>query len=89
MIISRTYFNKFFNQTYQCSPTVYANQKRIERAKLFLQSGGFSNEEISYLSGFNDVKYFYIVFLKLTGQTTREYKKEFEKIQGSHFVMNE
>lgn len=84
--ISRTYFNKLFAQVYQCPPTVYANQKRIERAKQFLQSGGFSNEEIASLCGFNDVKYFYVVFKKVTGLTTREYKKEFEKIHETRFV---
>ena len=62
--ISRTYFNKLFYQTYGCTPTVYANTKRIERAKQFLNSGGFSNEEIASLCGFNDVKYFYVVFKK-------------------------
>jgi len=77
--ISRTYFNKLFKQVYQCPPTVYTNQKRIERAKQFLQNGGFSNEEISCLCGFNDVKYFYVVFKKLTGLTTREYQKRVRK----------
>ena len=73
--VSRTYFNKLFKQMYQCTPSKYANQKRIERAKQFLQSGGFSNEEISYLCGFNSVKYFYVIFKRITGMTTKEYKK--------------
>ena len=76
--ISRTYFNKLFKQVYQCTPTIYANHKRIERAKQFLQSGGFSNEEIAYLCGFNSVKYFYVIFKRITGMTTQEYKKRFE-----------
>ena len=75
------YFNKLFAQVYQCPPTVYANQKRIERAKQFLQSGGFSNEEIASLCGFNDVKYFYVVFKKITGMTTKEYRGDFEYSQ--------
>ena len=76
--ISRTYFNKLFEQTYGCTPTVYTNTKRIERAKQFLISGSFSNEEIASLCGFNDVKYFYVVFKKITGMTTKEYKRDIE-----------
>lgn len=76
--ISRTYFNKLFYQIYGCTPTVYANTKRIERAKQFLRSGGFSNEEIASLCGFNDVKYFYVIFKKITGMTTKEYKRKIE-----------
>ena len=72
--ISRTYFNKLFYRVYQRTPSIYANQKRIERAKQFLQSGGFSNEEIAYLCGFNNVKYFYVIFKRITGMTTKEYK---------------
>jgi AraC-like DNA-binding protein len=79
--ISRTYFNKLFDQTYGCTPTIYTNTKRIERAKQFLISGGFSNEEIALLCGFNDVKYFYVVFKKITGMTTKEYRGDFEYSQ--------
>ncbi|MBQ9131846.1 MAG: helix-turn-helix transcriptional regulator [Clostridia bacterium] len=86
--ISRTYFNKLFYQAYGCTPTAYVNGQRIERAKRLLISGGFSNEEIASLCGFNDVKYFYVIFKKLTGVTTKGYKKEFEKLHKKHFVSN-
>jgi AraC-like DNA-binding protein len=84
--ISRTYFNKLFYQTYACTPTVYTNAKRIERAKQFLISGGFSNEEIASLCGFNDVKYFYVIFKKLTGLTTKEYKKSVGFASTEHLI---
>ena len=74
--ISRTHFNNLFYQVYNCTPISYVNQRRIERAKQFLINGTFSNEEIAHLCGFNDVKYFYTVFKKLTGFTTKEYKKQ-------------
>ena len=72
--ISRTYFNRLFSKAYGCTPTVYINQQRIKRAKQLLISGSFSNEEIANMCGFNDVKYFYVVFKKRTGQTTSDYK---------------
>ena len=82
--ICRTYFNKLFNQTYGCTPTEYINEQRIERGKQLLISEEFSNEEIAYLCGFNDVKYFYVVFKKITGFTTREYKREFENFKNQN-----
>ena len=35
-------------------------------------------EEIASLCGFRDVKYFYVIFKKLTGYTTKEYKRSIE-----------
>ena len=84
--ISRTYFNKLFYQNYGCTPTAYINEQRIERAKQLLISGSCTNEEIALLCGFNDVKYFYVIFKKLTKLTTKEYKREFEKLHKNHFV---
>lgn len=74
--ISRTYFNKIFKKFFNSTPSHYINKKRIEKAKIFLDSGNYSNEEIAFLCGFSDVKYFYVVFKKITGQTTREYKNK-------------
>lgn len=80
--ISRTHFNKLFFQAYKCTPSSYISKKRIERAKQFLINGSFSNEEIAHLCGFNDVKYFYTVFKRVTGFTTKEYKNQ--EIQQQH-----
>lgn len=72
---SRMYFNKVFKNEYGVTPIEYINIQRIKKAKFLLESDGYSNEEISYLCGFNNVKYFYVVFKKITGMTTGEYKK--------------
>lgn len=79
--ISRTYLNLLFRQTYQCTPTAYVNKIRIERAKQLIITGNFTNEEISKICGFNDVKYFYVIFKRVTGFTTKEYKRDFERAQ--------
>jgi len=73
--ISRTYFNKIFKKAYNTTPIKYINDIRINKAKLLLKSGNYTNEEVSALCGFSDVKYFYVIFKKHTGQTTLEYKK--------------
>ncbi len=72
--ISRTYFNRLFKEHYDTTPTNYINNVRIKKAKLLLKSGNYSNEEVAFLCGFNDVKYFYVIFKKLIGQTSSEYK---------------
>ena len=74
--ISRTYFNRLFKKYFNRTPTNYINEVRIKKAKHLLKIGSYSNEEIAFLCGFNSVKYFYVIFKKLTGQTTREYKNK-------------
>lgn len=73
--ISRTYFNRLFKRTYQLTPMVFIHHQRINKAKFLLNNGIYSNEEIARLCGFHDVKYFYVVFKKITGLTPFEYKK--------------
>ncbi|MBR3836734.1 MAG: helix-turn-helix transcriptional regulator [Clostridia bacterium] len=84
--VSRTHFNKLFFERFHLTPTAYVNQRRIRRAEQLLVSGTCSNEEIAALCGFRDVKYFYVVFKKITGVTTKEYKKEFEKQRKGSFA---
>jgi len=73
--VSRVYFNRVFLKQFKTTPVKYINHKRIEKAKLLLKSGSFAREEIAFLCGFKDIKYFYTVFKSLTGITTGEYCK--------------
>lgn len=73
--ISRTYFNKLFYNTYNCTPISYINNQRINKAKQLLISGNYTNSEIAFLCGYKDIKYFYVLFKKTTGLTTKEYKR--------------
>ena len=74
---SRAYFNRIFLKEFNTTPIKYINRQRIERAKILLSTGEYTNEEISMLCGFNDIKYFYTVFKKHTGTTTKEFCKGF------------
>lgn len=71
--ISRSYFNEIFKKQNGCTPMEYINSARINKAKLLLKSGNYTKEEVSSLCGFNDIKYFFVVFKKITGKTTKEY----------------
>ena len=71
--ISRPYFTRLFKERTGTTPLAYVNEKRIDKAGHLLETGSYTNEEIASLCGFSDVKYFYVVFKKITGQTTRGY----------------
>ncbi len=73
--VSRPYFNRLFKERFGTTPLVYVNEMRINKAKILLKTGNYTNEEIAGLCGFMDVKYFYVVFKRLTGLTTRSYVK--------------
>lgn len=73
--ISRAYFNRLFKNVYGTTPTEYIHGLRIKKAEFLLDSGNYTNGEIAQLCGFGDIKYFYVVFKKVTGMTTKEYKK--------------
>lgn len=73
--IGRTRFNEIFKRIYGCTPRRYIYSERVNKAKLLLKSGNYTNEEIAFLCGFSDVKYFYVVFKKIIGKTTKEYKR--------------
>lgn len=72
--IGRTYFNKLFKDSFGVPPVVWINEQRIRQAKKLLLVKGYTNEEIARLCGFRDVKYFYVLFKKCTGMTTKQYK---------------
>ena len=78
--ISRAYFNRLFKEDFGVTPLAYINENRISKAKHLLNTGSYTNEEIAALCGFADVKYFYVVFRRLTGQTTRTYVQSAEAL---------
>lgn len=71
--VSRAYFNRIFLKEYGTTPVKYIQKKRIEKAMILVGSGDYTREEIAALCGFKDIKYFYTVFKKVTGMTTKEY----------------
>lgn len=74
--VSQSYFNRIFKQLIKTTPVNYINTLKINKAKLLLSSGAYTHSEIANLCGFADVKYFYIVFKKVTGITAGKYQKQ-------------
>lgn len=73
--ISRAYFNRVFKERFGITPALYINQLKIEKSKFLLSCKTYTHSEISAMCGFNDVKYFYTVFKKITNTTAKKYQK--------------
>jgi AraC family transcriptional regulator, arabinose operon regulatory protein len=69
------YFISFFKQHFSTSPLEYVNTLRLEKAAYFLISQpNLSMEQVAYLVGFNDYRYFGRSFKRRYGLTPSAYK---------------
>lgn len=73
---SSTFCKKFKNRT-GVTLIQYLNERRIEKAKIYLQNSRYSLEEVAELTGFASTNYLVRVFKKITKQTVSEYRKGF------------
>lgn len=65
--VSDTYFRRMFLSVYNTTPIKYINELRISHAEEFLATGFYTVEQVAEMCGFNDAKYFSVVFKKLRG----------------------
>lgn len=69
------YFIAFFKQYFSVSPLEYVNAMRLEKAaQLLIREPDQSIEQVAYLVGFNDYRYFGRSFKKRYGLTPSAYK---------------
>ena len=73
--MSEAWFRKEFEKYYGSPPLEYIKQKRLETAKLLLQTGIYSVTEIAFRSGFESSSYFSAEFRRTEGLSPREYKR--------------
>ena len=77
--ISEVYFRKKFKQTFGITPVEYRNNLRLEQAKIKLESGEMTVQEISDFFGYSTVSHFIQQFKKRYGASPLAYKKDFIK----------
>lgn len=75
MGMSSAYLGRLFRESMQQSISQYISQVRIQKAEELLRTTDTSVESIAGSVGFSNVKYFYVVFKNLTGQTPMQYRK--------------
>ena len=78
LFLSKDYFRQLFKKTTGISVTDYIQKVRIDEACRLLKDSDAKVSEISECCGFNDIKFFYKTFRKLTGKTPSEFRKEKE-----------
>ncbi len=65
--VSAVYLRKLFRTAIGETPIRYLTKLRVDYAHTLLQTGYYSVEEVTTLSGFGDAKYFSSVYKKYTG----------------------
>ncbi|WP_437193438.1 substrate-binding domain-containing protein [Planctomicrobium sp. SH527] len=75
--VSRRLLEQRFQRYLKCSPADEIRRVRLERVKELLVSTGNSLEQIAEATGFLASSHLCFAFKKATGQTAREYRKQF------------
>lgn len=73
--MSRSAFQKKFIQYFAMPPIEYRTEKRLKKAKLFLETTDMPIKEISDSLGFYDTAYFYKTFKRAFAITPKEYRE--------------
>jgi len=74
--LTKDHFIRLFKKQMNNTPGKYINQKKIEKAQLFMLLHNYSIQELAYKLGFENVSYFNRLFKKLTGENPTKYKQK-------------
>ncbi|RTE11471.1 response regulator [Paenibacillus whitsoniae] len=85
--VSSSHLSKVFSQETGHTFIEYLTQYRITKAMELFKTTSFKSFEIAFRVGYNDAHYFSTLFKRITGMTTKEYKKSI-RIDRTLFVMN-
>ena len=75
--MSRRSLERRFKQATGITPLSYLQKLRVEKAKLLLEEGTLTFNEITYAVGYEDISFFRKIFVRLTGLRPKEYQKKF------------
>ncbi|WP_159886833.1 response regulator [Paenibacillus puerhi] len=73
--VSPSHLSKVFSQEMNRTFVEYLTHVRIRKAMELLKTTSAKSYEIAYSVGYNDAHYFSNLFKRITGMTTREFKK--------------
>lgn len=72
--ISEVYFRQEFKRFYGKAPLEYLKERRIELAKMLLDTGLYTVTEVAFRAGFENSSYFSAEFRRMVGKSPREYR---------------
>lgn len=72
--VESTYFSRMFRQETGKNLILYITDKRIEKAREYIEKTDMNLTEAAFLVGYDDYTYFSRVFKKSTGHSPREYR---------------
>ena len=72
--VESTYFSRMFRQETGKNLILYITEKRIEKAREYIEKTDMNLTEAAFLVGYDDYTYFSRVFKKSTGHSPREYR---------------
>jgi AraC family transcriptional regulator len=75
--LSEQHFCRAFKKSFGLPPHQYHVQRRIERAKLLLADRSNSVTDIALTLGYSQTSAFSVAFRKTTGQSPREFRRDF------------
>ncbi len=79
LYITPNYLSKLFKKTTGEGCNEYIVRKRIEKAKLLLETTNLKASKIALLVGYNDTNYFSLAFKKNTGLCPKKYREDNQK----------
>ena len=79
LYISPNYFSRLFKKVTGEGCNEYIVRKRIEKAKLLLETTNFKTSKIAMMVGYRDTNYFSLAVKKNTGMSPTKYREEFQK----------
>ncbi|WP_209856299.1 helix-turn-helix transcriptional regulator [Paenibacillus aceris] len=73
--MSSSHLSKIFSQETGRAFIEYLTHYRIRKAMELFKTTSFKSFEIAFLVGYNDSHYFSALFKRITGMTTKEFRK--------------
>ena len=73
-------FCKKFKERTDMTLMQYINQQKIDRVKIYLRNHDYTLEKIAEMTGFSNENYMIRVFKKVTGQTVKDYRSDYNDI---------
>lgn len=77
--VESSYFSRMFRQEEGKTLILYITEKRIEKAKQYIENTQTNLTDVAFLVGYDDYTYFSRVFKKSTGLSPREYRNCYRK----------